>query len=445
MRVDRSIGELIESKKLKEIKERAAEMNVIDLAEEFEKLTQEQRVTLFRSLSKDAAAEVFVYLPPETQENLIGLLTDPELAHIINDLFLDDAVDLIEEMPSNVVKRVLKNASEDTREQINQILQYHEDSAGSIMTTEYVDLKEDMTVEEAFARIRRVGMDKETIYTCYVVGGKRTLDGVVTVRTLLLADASDKVGDIMNTNLIYASTGDDREAVAEIFQKYDLIALPVVDTERHLVGIITVDDAMEVLEEENTEDFYKMAAIEPSDSPYMSYGVLELAKKRFFWLMVLMISGMFTGMIITRFENILAIFPALIAAIPMLMDTGGNAGSQSSTLIIRGMAVGELGISDCFRILWKEIRVSVVVGSALGSFNVIYRWLLSGSLSLALTVGASLFVTVMLAQTLGSMLPLLAKALKLDPALMAAPIVTTLVDASGLIVYFCVANLLLRV
>ncbi|MDR1651213.1 MAG: magnesium transporter [Synergistaceae bacterium] len=442
--MDVSIGELIEFKKLKELKERAVEMNVIDLAEEFEKLTQAQRAVLFRSLSKDSAAEVFVYLPPETQENLIGILTDPELSHIINDMFLDDAVDLIEEMPANIVKRVLKNASEDTRKQINQMLQYHEDSAGSIMTTEYVDLKEEMTVEEAFARIRRVGMDKETIYTCYVVDSKRVLDGVVTVRTLLLANASDKVGDIMNTNLIYAATGDDREAVAEIFQKYDLIALPVVDTERHLVGIITVDDVMEVLEEENTEDFYKMAAIEPSDAPYMSSGVLELAKKRFFWLMVLMISAMFTGTIITRFENILAIFPALIAAIPMLMDTGGNAGSQSSTLIIRSMAVGELGISDCFRILWKEIRVSAVVGSALGSFNVIYRWFLSGSLRLALTVGVSLFVTVMLAQTLGSMLPLLAKALKFDPALMAAPIVTTLVDASGLIVYFYAAGVLMN-
>jgi magnesium transporter len=400
---------------------------------------------LFRALPKDAAADVFAYLPPETKEDIVGLLTDPEISHIVNDLFLDDAVDFIEEMPASVVKRILKNANEETRKEINHLLQYQEDSAGSIMTTEYVDLKENMTVAEAFARIREVGMDKETIYTCYVVDSKRILGGVVTVKTLLLSQYADRIGDIMETNLIFATTGDDREVVAEIFQKYDLIALPVVDTERHLVGIITVDDVMEVLEEENTEDFYKMAAIEPTDNPYMATGVIELAKKRIFWLLVLMVSAMFTGGIITRYEKILSLFPALIAAIPMLMDTGGNAGSQSSTLIIRGMAVGELNVSNALVILWKEIRVSALVGCALGCMNIIYRWLLTGNPLLSLTVGVSLFVTVIVAQTIGSMLPLLAKAMKLDPALMAAPIVTTLVDATGLIVYFGVATVFLSV
>jgi magnesium transporter len=443
METNTSIAELIESKNHKELKARVTDINPFDLAEEFETLTKEEQVLLFRSLPKNAAADVFSYLPSETQENLIGLLTDPELSHIVNDLFLDDAVDFIEEMPANVVKRVLKNASEDTRKKINQLLQYQEDSAGSIMTTEYVDLKEEMTVEEAFARIRRVGMERETIYTCYVVDSKRILEGVVTVRSLLLAEATNKVGAIMKTNLIYATTGDDREAVAEIFQKYDLIALPVVDTERHLVGIITVDDVMEVLEEENTEDFYKMAAIVPSDDPYLTSGIFELAKKRIFWLLVLMISALFTGGIITHYEHILAVVPALIAAIPMLMDTGGNVGSQSSTVIIRGMAIGELHLSDGLRILWKEVRVSFLVGTMLGIINVGYKWFLSGDLRIGLTIGLSLCVTVVLANTVGSMLPLLAKVLGVDPALMAAPIVTTLVDAGGLLVYFCVAEVVM--
>ncbi|MDR2528518.1 MAG: magnesium transporter [Synergistaceae bacterium] len=438
-----SIAELIETKQHKELKGRLMDANAFDLAEEFESLNREQQAILFRSLPKNAAADVFSHLPAETKENLIGLLTDPELSHIVNDLFLDDAVDFIEEMPANVVKRVLKNASEDTRKQINQLLQYHEDSAGSIMTTEYVDLKEEMTVEEAFERIRRVGMDKETIYTCYVTDNKRVLDGVVTVRTLLLANGKDRVGNIMSANVLYATTGDDREAVASIFQKYDLIALPVVDTERHLVGIITVDDVMEVLEEENTEDFYKMAAIEPSDDPYLTSGVFQIAKKRIFWLLVLMLSGICTGGIITHYEMVLQSLPALIASIPMLMDTGGNAGAQSSTVIIRGMAVGELRVSDGLQIFWKELRVSALVGVALSAFNVAYKWCVSGDLRLSVAIGASLFATVVLAKTIGSMLPLLAKLLKADPALMAAPIITTLVDAGGLIIYFSVASLVL--
>jgi magnesium transporter len=443
------ISELLETQHRSELKEfaleLAARLNPADIAEELENLTEHERAAMFRSLPKDVAADVFSYMPPETQENLISLLTDPELSHIVNDLFLDDAVDFIEEMPANVVKRVLKNASEDTRKQINQLLQYQEDSAGSIMTTEYVDLKENMTVESAFSRIREVGMDRETIYTCYVVDGRRVLDGVITVRALLLAKSGDRVGDLMNRNPMYAATGDDREAVAELFQKYDLIALPVVDTGRHLVGIITVDDVMEVLEEENTEDFYKMAAIVPADEAYLTSGVFELAKNRIFWLMVLMVSAFFTGGIITRYEEILALFPALFAAVPMLMDTGGNAGSQSSTMIIRSLALGELRISDALRILWKEIRVGALVGAALCATNVAFKWMSGVDIRISAAIGASLFVTVVLAKAIGSMLPLLAKAIKVDPALMASPIITTIVDAGGLIVYFRIAKLVMGI
>lgn len=439
-----NVAEMLNARQRKALLEFIAEKNSIDLAEELEKLSEEHRVIFFRMLPKDAAADIFSYLSPDTQEALIGALTDPELGHIVNDLFLDDAVDFVEEMPSSVVKRILRSASNDTRKQINQLLQYREDSAGSIMTTEYVDLKGQMTVAEAFRRIRKVGMDKETIYTCYVTDATRVLDGVVTVRTLLLAQESDKIGDIMEENVISARTDDDREQVAELFQKYDLIALPVVDTEGHLVGIVTVDDAMEVLEEENTEDFHRMAAIEPMADPYLSMSVLELAKKRFFWLLVLMVSAFFTGHIITSYEDLFIVFPALIASIPMLMDTGGNAGSQSSTLIIRGMAVGELHTSDGWKILWKELRVGALVGVTLGAINVVYKWLLSGDFLLALTIGISLFAIVLIAKTIGSMLPIIAKILKLDPALMASPIVTTIVDAGGLIVYFKVAAAIMR-
>jgi magnesium transporter len=439
-----AIADLIDSKKHRELKALIAETNAIDLAGELEKLGQEQRIVLFRSLPKNAAADIFSYLSPETKENLIELLTDPELAHIVNDLFLDDAVDFIEEMPANVVKRILKNASDDTRKQINQLLQYHEDSAGSIMTTEYIDLKEEMSVEDAFRRIRQVGVDKETVYTCYVTDARRVLDGVVTIRKLLLSETTDKIGDIMTPNVISVTTGDDRERAAELFQKYDLVVLPVVDTERHLVGIITVDDAMEVLEEENTEDFQIMAAMEPTDEPYLSAGIFELAKRRILWLLILMVSAFFTGGILTRYESLFAMFPALIAAIPMLMDTGGNAGSQSSTLVIRGLAVGELRLSDWCAIFWKELRVSALVGAILGLVNVVYKWLLTGNPPLALTVGISLCATVIFAKLIGCMLPLLAKRLRLDPALMAAPIVTTIVDAGGLLVYFSIAEAVMR-
>ena len=440
------IKTLIDTKNIRELRTLTADMNEADIADILEELEPEQRVVLFRALSKDMAADVFAHLIPDTKEALVSQLTTPELGRIVDELFLDDAADLVEELPADVVKRVLESASADTRRGINQLLQYQEDSAGSIMTTEYISLKPDMNVEQSFKHIREVGMDKETLYTCYVTDPKGVLIGVVTVRTMLLSQYADKIGDIMtDANIISVNTNDDREKVTELFQKYDFMAIPVVDSQNHLVGIVTVDDAMEVLEEESTEDFHKMAAMLPMDEPYLSMGILELAKKRVIWLMVLMISATFSGQIITHYQSVFAALPALIASIPMLMDTGGNAGSQSSTLVIRGIAVGELKIFDALKVLLKELRVGLLVGGGLAIVNFFYKYAMSGDLPLSITVGISLFATVIFAQTIGGMLPLLAKALGFDPALMASPIVTTIVDAGSLTVYFMVAGKIMHV
>ncbi len=435
------IKSLVEAKNVKELRSITEDMNEADIADAVEELEPEGRVILFRALSRDMAAEVFAYLSPDTKEALVSQLTTPELGRIVDELFLDDAADLVEELPLDVVKRILESASPDTRRGINQLLQYQEDSAGSIMTTEYISLRPDMNVEESFRHIREVGTDKETLYTCYVTDPKGILIGVVTVRTMLLSKYEDKIGDIMtDTNLISVNTNDDREIVTELFQKYDFIAIPVVDSEKHLVGIVTVDDAMEVLEEESTEDFHKMAAMLPMDEPYLDMGIAELARKRIIWLMVLMISATLSGSILNHYQSVFAALPALIASIPMLMDTGGNAGSQSSTLVIRGIAVGELRLRDALKVLFKEIRVSLMVGGGLAVVNFVYKYAMSGDFLLSLTVGISLFATVIFAQTIGGMLPLLAKSLGFDPALMAAPIVTTIVDAGSLTMYFMVAS-----
>ena len=440
------IKSLAESKNIRELRTITEDMNDADIADTLEQLEPEERVILFRALSKDMAAEVFAHLIPDTKEALVSQLTAPELGRIVDELFLDDAADLAEELPADVVNRILANASPETRRGINQLLQYQEDSAGSIMTTEYISLRPDMNVEESFRHIREVGTDKETIYTCYVTDPKGILIGVVTVRTMLLSQYADKIGDIMtDTNLITVNTNDDREKVTEIFQKYDFMAVPVVDSQNHLVGIVTVDDAMEVLEEESTEDFHKMAAMLPMDEPYLSMGIGELAKKRVIWLMVLMISATLSGSILNHYQSVFAALPALIASIPMLMDTGGNAGSQSSTLVIRGIAVGELKLRDAFTVLFKEIRVSLIVGGGLAFVNFFYKYAMSGDWLLSLTVGISLFATVIFAQTVGGMLPLLAKSLGFDPALMAAPIVTTIVDAGSLTMYFAVASKIMDV
>ncbi len=441
-----AIKSLAEAKNIRELRAITEDMNDADIADTLEQLEPEERVVLFRALSRDIAAEVFAHLIPDTKEALVSQLTAPELGHIVDELFLDDAADLVEELPADVVNRILANASPETRRGINQLLQYQEDSAGSIMTTEYISLRPDMNVEEAFRHIREVGTDKETLYTCYVTDPKGILIGVVTVRTMLLSQYADKIGDIMtDTNLITVNTNDDREKVTEIFQKYDFMAVPVVDSQNHLVGIVTVDDAMEVLEEESTEDFHKMAAMLPMDEPYLSMGITELAKKRVIWLMVLMISATLSGSILNHYQSVFAALPALIASIPMLMDTGGNAGSQSSTLVIRGIAVGELKLRDAFTVLFKEIRVSLIVGGGLAFVNFFYKYAMSGDWLLSLTVGISLFATVIFAQTVGGMLPLLAKSLGFDPALMAAPIVTTIVDAGSLTMYFAVASKIMSV
>ncbi len=440
------IKSLAEAKNVRELRNITEDMNDADIADTLEQLEPEARVVLFRALSRDMAAEVFAHLIPDTKEALVSQLTAPELGRIVDELFLDDAADLVEELPADIVKRILENASPETRRGINQLLQYQEDSAGSIMTTEYISLRPDMNVEEAFRHIREVGTDKETLYTCYVTDPKGILIGVVTVRTMLLSQYADMIGDIMtDTNLITVNTNDDREKVTELFQKYDFMAIPVVDSQNHLVGIVTVDDAMEVLEEESTEDFHKMAAMLPMDEPYLSMGIGELAKKRVIWLMVLMISATLSGSILNHYQSVFAALPALIASIPMLMDTGGNAGSQSSTLVIRGIAVGELRLRDALTVLFKEIRVSLIVGGGLAFVNFFYKYAMSGDWLLSLTVGISLFVTVIFAQTVGGMLPLLAKSLGFDPALMAAPIVTTIVDAGSLTMYFAVASRIMNV
>jgi len=421
-----------------------SDMNTVDIAEIFEELDREKVIQLFRILPKAIASDVFAYMDTDQQQIIIEALTDTEIGEIMSKLFVDDAVDFIEEMPANVVNRVLKNVPAEKRKLINQILQYPDDSAGSIMTTEYVDLREDAAVSEAFDAIRSTGLNKETIYTCYVIRRDRLLVGVVSAKTLMLARPNDRIGDIMDTNPVFAQTTDDREAIAENFQKYNLLAMPVVDKEQRLVGIITVDDIVDVIVEESTEDIEKMNALAPSDEPYLKTGILRLARNRILWLLVLMLSATITGIIISSFEAGLAALPILMAFIPMLMDTSGNAGSQASTLIIRGMAVGEISPKDIIFVVWKEVRVGLLCGLALGLINFIRVFIMNGqNLLLCATVTLSLCCTILIAKTVGCILPIVAKQLKIDPAIMAAPMITTIVDAVSLIIYFSIAKAIL--
>ena len=419
-------------------------MNTVDIAETFDELNIEQTNKLFRILPKAIAADVFAYLETDRQQSIIEALNDIETGEIVNSLFVDDAVDLIEEMPANVVTKVLQNVPSEKRNLINRILQYPDDSAGSIMTTEYVDLREDATVREAFDSIRNTGLNKETIYTCYVIRRDRLLTGVVSVKTLMLSSPHERIGDVMDKNLVFAYTTDDQEAVAEMFRKYNLIAMPVVDKEQRLVGIITVDDIVDVIIEEGTEDIEKMGALTPSDYPYMKTGIFELAKNRFFWLLVLMLSATITASIIEGFEGSLALMPILVAFIPMLMDTAGNAGSQTSTLIIRGMALGEVRLRDFLRVFWKEIRVALLCGTALAVINFGRIYLMNGrNILLSFTVSIALIFTVVVAKSVGGLLPMLAKRLKIDPAMMAAPVITTIADAVSLFIYLLLARAIL--
>lgn len=426
------------------------EQNAVDIAGLFEELPSEQQPTVYRLLPKTLAAEAFAYMDSETQEVLIHAFTDHELAAMLEELYVDDTADLLEEMPANVVKRLLRVSSPEDRQTLNQILRYPENSAGSVLTTEFVDLKADMTVAAALRYIRAYGPDKETIYTCYVTDNDRHLQGTLSARELLLGHEDDRVGDLMNTNVISAVTTEDQEQVAGLFARYDLIALPVVDSEGRLIGIITVDDVVDIIQQETTEDIEKMAAIIPTDKPYLRTGVWELFCNRIPWLLLLMVSATFTGMIITAFESALAASVALTAFIPMLMGTGGNSGSQSSVTVIRSLALEDIRFSDIFRVLGKEGRVAVLCGAVLAAATflkilVVDRWLLGVAVTLpeAAVVCVALFITVLIAKLVGCSLPLLAKRVGFDPAVMASPFITTIVDAISLLVYFNVASFIL--
>lgn len=444
--INKELLNLLEEKKFRQLKEILCDMNEVDIASFIGELDVEKAIVVFRTLPKELATEVFACLELDYQEHIINSITDKELQHIIEDLYVDDAVDMLEELPANVVKRVLQNATPSTRNLINEFLKYPENSAGSIMTAEYIGIKKTLTVEEAFAYIRKHGIDKETIYTCYVMDAKRNLEGVVTVRDLLMHPYETMIEDIMDKNVIKAVTTQDREVIVELFNKYDLLSLPVVDHENRLVGIVTVDDAVDVMEQEATEDFEKMAAMLPSEKPYLKTGVLELARNRIVWLLVLMLSSMITGGILAKYEEAFKALPLLVTFIPMLTDTGGNAGAQSSTMIIRGMTVGEITIKDGFKVLWKESRVAIVVGIILGTVNFIRLYIQYPTQPLVcLTVVLSIFATVMLAKVIGGILPLIARMLKLDPAIMAAPLITTIVDAFSLVIYFQIAVVLLKI
>lgn len=431
----------LENNQLAKLKEVLIEENPVDIAELFEDLPKDQCLKLFRILPKDLAAETFSYLSSEKQQEIVENITDEEIKHIINEMFIDDTVDFIEEMPANIVDKILQNTSPDTRKLINQFLKYPENSAGSVMTVEYVSLKSDMNIGQALNHIKKVGINNETIDICYVIDNQRKLVGFISLKLLIFLDDIIPLVDAMETNVISATTTDDQEVIASLFRKYDLTSMPVVDNEGRLVGIITIDDVVDVIDQENTEDFQKMAAMDPSDEEYLKESVFSLARHRIVWLLVLMISATATGTIIRRYEEVLQSVVILAAFIPMLMDTGGNAGSQSSTLIIRGIALGEIQLSDIGKILWKEFRVSLIVGITLATVNFLRIYFIDkAGLTISLVVCASLLFTVIIAKVVGGILPILAKAFKLDPAIMASPLITTIVDACALIVYFALST-----
>lgn len=438
------IEELIEEKEYVRANEALSTMNEADVTEILAACDPYKTLLLFRMLPKRLAAEVFSRFTPEQQLDIVSSVTSEELKDIVNELYFDDKVDLIEEMPANMVKKILSVTGEKERELINQFLNYPEDSAGSLMTIEYVDLKKHMTVRQALDRIKKTGMNKETIYTCYVTDAERRLEGIVSLRTLVTSDEDLVIGDIMEPDIVRVNTHDDQENVAHSFKKYGYLALPVIDNENRLTGIITVDDIIDIMEQEATEDFQRMAAMSPSEEAYLSTGVFAMAWQRLPWLLILMVSATFTGRIMGRYENILTQAVVLSAFIPMLMDTGGNSGSQSSTLVIRGLALGDITTRDWWKVIWKEMSVSFLVGVALAVTNFVRLLLLEKiETPIALTVSITIVVTVMAAKIVGGVLPLIAKLLKIDPAIMAGPLITTIVDALALMVYFVAATALL--
>lgn len=440
------INYLIENKKYAKLRDELSELNVADVAVLFEEQSSEEIVKIFRLLPKTMAAEIFSYLPLEEQQEIINMLSDKEAAKMIDHLFADDAADLMEEMPSSVVTRILANTEPETRRDINHLLQYPEYSAGSIMTVEFVDLKEYITVEQAIKNIRRDGVDKVTIDYCFVLNQQRVLLGIVSLRKLLLSEPDEIIKNIMHENVVTISTMTDQEEVAHTFQKYDFHTMPVVDSENRLVGIITVDDVVDIMQQEATEDIEKMAAITPTDKPYMKTGIFETWRKRIPWLLLLMISATFTGKIIQYYEEALATYVILTSFIPMFMDTGGNAGGQTSVTIIRGISLNEIALRDLWRIIWRELRVGILAGVTLAAANFVKLMLVDQvSIPIAIVVCLTLIITVVLANFTGCILPLLAKKIGFDPAVMASPFITTIVDALSLIIYFAIASKLLAI
>lgn len=439
------LTDLLSSKQYTKLRQTISEMNTADIAAFMDEMENEDSLKMFRILPKDMAADVFANLELDDQQYIIQSLSDKEASNIIDNLMADDATDLLEEMPASVVKRILANAHPDTRKDINHLLRYPEDSAGSIMTVEYVDLDQDMTVAEAIDRIRKIGLDSETVNICYVLTRERVLVGTVALRYLLIMKPDEIIGEIMNDKVISINTMTDQEETAQTFQKYDFTAMPVVDNENRMVGIITIDDVVDIMEEEATEDIEKMAAILPTDKPYFKVGILETYKKRMPWLLLLMISATFTGAIITRFEDALSAYVVLTAYIPMLMDTGGNAGGQASVSIIRGLSLNEIEFSDFFKTIWKEIRVAALCGITLASANFVKLIIIDRiSITVAAVVCLTLVIVVCCAKLIGCMLPMLADRIGFDPAVMASPMITTIVDAISLLVYFTLATNLLH-
>ncbi len=452
--IAQEISSLYKSKRYLDIKSILTEINPADIASLFEEFSVEEQILFFRLLPKEEAAETFVELDIDTQEAIIRAFSDTELREVLDELYLDDTVDIIEEMPATIVKRILKNTDSQTRASINTLLKYPEDSAGSIMTPEFVDLKKSNTVGDAFKRIRRTGVDKETIYTCYVTDASRHLIGVTTVKELLLHDYEDVIEDFMETNTICVNTHDDKEIAVQLFDKYNFLALPVVDMENRLVGIITVDDAMDVLQEENTEDIHKMNAIvRTSEKPYLKIGVFETFRSRIPWLMLLMVSATFTGMIITSFEDKLSVLIILTSFIPMLMDTGGNSGGQASVTIIRALSLNEIDLNDIFKVIWKEIRVGICCGLSLAAVNFVKVWLVDRlllntdgiTLKVDVVISLTLVIEIVFAKIVGCTLPIFAKKLKFDPAVMSSPFITTIVDALSLLIYFWLSTAILHI
>ena len=452
-RQNEELTELLDRRDMKRLQQRLEDMQEFDVAEFLSEIGDNRMPMVFRLLSKETAAEVFANFDAPEQEQVINSITDSELSGILEELYVDDAVDMMEELPANVVKRVMRTATPETRKLINQYLHYPENSAGSIMTAEFIDLKKYMSVRESIARIRRIGEDKETIYICFVTSADRKLEGIVTVKDLLLAEDDTVIENLMDTNVIFATTTEDQESVAEKISDYDLMAIPVVDLEGRLVGIVTVDDVIDVMEEETTEDFEIMAGMTPSDKPYSRTGTLEMWKNRIPWLMFLMLSATFTSMILTKFEDMLAVQAGLVAFIPMLMGTGGNSGAQASTAVIRSLSLGDTEPKDALRVMWKEWRVAAICGLTLAAVNFVKMLLLDGMLlhndsvtiAVAATVSVSIVIIVMFAKVVGSMLPIIAEKVGVDPAVMANPLISTVTDAVSLLIYINVAKLILHI